>query len=54
MAEIDRRIEVDRLVNLTQGFGWKMVKQEFLEDKLVVQLEKKVPASTEEEAGGPA
>lgn len=53
VPDVDNRIEVDRIVNLTQGFGWKLTRQEFLTDKIIVQLEKSVPVSTEGEAGGP-
>lgn len=53
MAEVDSRIEVDRIVNLTQGFGWKLTKQEFLTDKIVVTLEKPIKPTSSGEAGGP-
>ena len=38
---VDRdKLEIDRLSNLITGFGWKVVKQEFTEDKILVTLEK--------------
>lgn len=33
-------IELERLGNLIQGFGWNIVKQEFTDDKILVSLEK--------------
>ena len=38
---LDRdKLEVDRLNNLITGFGWRIIKQEFTEDKIKLQLEK--------------
>ena len=38
---LDRdKLEVDRLSNLITGFGWKIIKQEFTEDKIKLELEK--------------
>jgi hypothetical protein len=34
------RLEIDRLGNLITGFGWKIRKQEFTEDKIIVTIEK--------------
>lgn len=34
------RLEIDRLGNLVTGFGWKVTKQEFTDDKIIVTLEK--------------
>ena len=34
-------IELERLKNLTSGFGWDMAKQEFTDEKIIVTLEKK-------------
>ena len=34
------RIEVERLTNLTTGFGWNLTKQEFTDEKIIVTLEK--------------
>lgn len=34
------KIELERLTNLIQGFGWKTVKQEFTDDKIIVTVEK--------------
>jgi len=40
MAVARDRLEIDRLSNLTTGFGWKITKQEFTEDKIKISLEK--------------
>jgi len=40
MAEEVVRMEVDRIVNLTQGFGWSMERQEYVEGKISVVLTK--------------
>lgn len=47
MAEERDRLEVERLVNLVQGFGWKETKREEVDQKIVVTLEraKTVPAT---------
>ena len=38
---VDRdKLEVDRLSNLITGFGWKVIKQEFTGDKIIIVLEK--------------
>ena len=40
MAEEQVRMEVDRITNLTQGFGWSMERQEYVEGKIWVVLTK--------------
>lgn len=40
MAEEQVRLEVDRITNLTQGFGWTMERQEYVEGKISVVLTK--------------
>ena len=51
--ELERdRLELDRLMNLVTGFGWKLVKQEFTEDKIIVTIEKsRAPGVEVAEAG---
>ncbi|MBE9546708.1 MAG: hypothetical protein IMF10_04320 [Proteobacteria bacterium] len=39
-------LEIERLVNLTRGFGWEKVREEKTEDKLTVTLEKKIEPDT--------
>lgn len=34
------RLEIDRLGNLITGFGWRITKQEFTEDKILITIEK--------------
>lgn len=34
------KLEIDRLANLVLGFGWNIVKQEFTEDKIKVEIER--------------
>ena len=44
------RIEVERIVNLVAGFGFKKVEEKISEGKITLTLEKEIPV-TEEEAG---
>ena len=49
---IDRdKLEIERLSNLITGFGWKVIKQEFTEDKIKLELEKDRAPGVE--GGGP-
>jgi len=49
---IDRdKLEIERLNNLITGFGWRIMKQEFTEDKIKLSLEKDRAPGVE--AGGP-
>lgn len=51
---LDRdKLEIDRLSNLITGFGWKVVKQEFTEDKIVIILEKDRAPGVEAGGAGP-
>ena len=43
MEQAQIRIEIERIVNLVAGFGWTKVKEEVLEGKVIITLEKKVP-----------
>jgi len=47
MAEERDRLEVERLINLVQGFGWKETKREESDQKIIVTIErsKTVPVS---------
>lgn len=40
MAELQDQLEIDRLRNLTQGFGWEVVQQEFTDTHIVLTLKK--------------
>lgn len=47
------RLEIDRLGNLIIGFGWKVVKQEFTEDKIIITIEKPRAPGVEVPEAGP-
>jgi len=47
------RLEIDRVGNLIRGFGWSIAKQEFTEDKIIVQIEKSRAPGVEVEEAGP-
>ena len=40
MAELQDQLEIDRLRNLTQGFGWEVVQQEFTDTHIILTLKK--------------
>lgn len=48
------RLEIDRLGNLITGFGWKVTKQEFTDEKIVIQIEKVRGPGVEVPEAGPA
>jgi len=50
--EIDR-LDIERLGNLVTGFGWKIKKQEFTDDKIIVVLEKSRAPGVEVAEAGP-
>lgn len=52
MAELPREIEIQRVMNLVQGFGWVKTKEEVVGTKAVLTIEKEL--FTEEEVGGGA
>jgi len=41
------KIEIERIVNLVAGFGWSKVKEETLEGKVLLTLQKDVPVTEE-------
>jgi len=41
------RIEIERIVNLVTGFGWKKTEESTSEGKVKLTLEKEVPIKTE-------
>jgi len=51
MAEERDRLEMERLVNLVQGFGWKEIKREETESDIVITLKK--PKTVQGTEGGP-
>lgn len=40
MGETQDRLEIQRVDNLTKGFGWTMVKQELTDDEMIIELRK--------------
>jgi len=53
LADVQDRLEIDRLGNLITGFGWSIRKQEFTEDKIIIQIEKKRAPGVEVPEAGP-
>lgn len=41
------KIEIERIVNLVAGFGWKKVEEKISEGKVTIILEKNVPTTIE-------
>ena len=55
MEQMERdRLEIDRVGNLITGFGWQITKQEFTDDKVIVQIEKSRSPDVEVPDAGPA
>jgi len=42
------KIEIERIVNLVAGFGWKKVEEKVSEGKVSITLEKTIPVTEEE------
>jgi len=40
MEMVQRTLEVERVVNLTAAFGWKVVKEDVAGDKITITIEK--------------
>ncbi len=52
MSEIEREMEVQRVKNLVESFGWTMTKQELGENKVIITLERVVePLQVETDKG---
>lgn len=47
------RLEIDRLMNLITGFGWRLAKQEFTDEKIIIQVEKPRSPGVEVAEAGP-
>lgn len=41
------RMEVDRVENIVVNFGWKVIKQEVLDDNIIVTIKKPIPSEKE-------
>jgi len=48
MKEALIRIEIERIVNLVAGFGWKKSEESVSADKVSITLTKEVPPTIEE------
>jgi len=53
MNGLPREIEVMRVMNLVQGFGWTKVKEELVGTKVQITIEKEVVSPGEEVGVGP-
>jgi len=47
MSEAMIKIEIERIVNLVAGFGWKKVEEKTLTGKVQIVLEKVIPVTQE-------
>lgn len=54
MPEYPKEIEIERVTNLVRGFGWEVVKQEIVGEKLILTMEKKFLAPSEVAEESPA
>jgi len=45
MSEAMIKIEIERIVNLVAGFGWRKIEEKTLEGKVQILLEKTVPVT---------
>ena len=52
MSEVLKTLEVERLVNLVSGFGWKKVSETTKDDEIVITVSKKVLSATEAVGSG--
>lgn len=53
MPELPREIEIMRVMNLVQGFGWAKVKEEVVGTKVLLTIEKEMFIEEETVGGGP-
>jgi len=53
MVEFPREIEIQRVMNLVQGFGWVKVKEELKDRDLILTVKKTFLEEEELEAGAP-
>jgi len=47
MPEYPKEIEVGRVMNLVESFGWEKVKEETIDDYLHITIKKKFPVEIE-------
>lgn len=48
------QLEVERVMNLIQGFGWSKVREEVVEGKIILQIEKQTAAAEAPSSAGEA
>ena len=53
MPELPREIEIQRVMNLVQGFGWVKIKEEIQGTKVVLSIEKEMFVESEITGPGP-
>ena len=53
LTDVQDRLEIERVRNLVTGFGWAIIKQEFTDDKMILQIEKKRSPGVEVPDAGP-
>ena len=53
MQELPREIEIMRVMNLVQGFGWEKVKEEVVGTKVLLTIEKELLKAVETVGPGP-
>lgn len=53
MAELPREIEIQRVMNLVQGFGWAKVKEEVVGTKVLLTIQKEMLQESEIIGPGP-
>ena len=53
MPEFPREIEIQRVMNLVQGFGWAKVKEELTDTELVLTIKKEYLEDSDLEAAAP-
>ena len=44
MQEVQRVIEMERIVNLARGFGWEKIEEKVVGDKITLTIEKTITA----------
>lgn len=55
MDEPTIAMEVERVMNLTGGFGWEKVKEEIVEDEILITMKKKLHSAViPESPAGPS
>ena len=53
MPELPREIEIMRVMNLVQGFGWVKVKEEIVGTKVLLTIEKELFQESDVTGSGP-